>query len=141
MSYGMTLIELVAALVVLTIVAGLGAPSVNRLRDRIALDAAVADMRVALSETRARSIGRGASLVLRLDPPSAAVVVGGRIERTIPLGASGRSVGVHVSGAVPRTIRFDALGIGRFASTSIDFPLGGMRRRVVVSSWGRVRVE
>lgn len=141
MSHGTTLVEHVAALVILATLLGLAAPPISGLRSRILVDRAVADLRGALLETRSRSVGRGAALVLHRTPPSASVVVGGRVERTVGLAGVGGVVTIDFGGGESRVIRFDALGIGRFASASVRFASGGVERRVVVSSWGRARVE
>lgn len=141
MSHGTTLVELAAGLVILATLLGLAAPPLGELRSRIIVDRAVADLRGALLETRARSVGRGAALVVHRTPPSASVVIGSRVERTVPLVRSDGRVSIDLGGAETRVIRFDALGIGRFASASIHVRAGGVVRRVVVSSWGRVRVE
>ena len=137
---GHTLLEMATVLVLVGVGVSAGVPTARRFADRAAVLAAREALIGAISETRTASLaGGGGVVVLRESPASAQIRVSGRptIERSleplegvvVDLGASGDSV----------VLRFDALGIGRFASRTISVARGGVTRRIVVSSYGRVR--
>jgi prepilin-type N-terminal cleavage/methylation domain-containing protein len=137
---GYTLVELLAVLVLTGVGLSTAVPAIRRLADRAGLIAAREDVIGALVEARTLALDRGGSAITLLERvPSARVEAVGQppITRSIGHGARGLSmdVGAHGDSIV---LRFDAIGLGRFASRTIALTQGGATVYVVVSSYGRV---
>lgn len=113
MTRGFTLIEVVAALLILTLAVGVAAPSVGRGLDGLRLRAEVAGLASFLRAARERAITQGVSYDVAIDPERRELAMGPtRVEwRIQPQGprAIRRSSGlVHIAPDPPavRTIRF-----------------------------------
>lgn len=128
-------------LVVLGTGIGIVGPPVKALHERARVDRAVAELRGILFEARRRAVGRGAEVRLTTDPPRATLLMGDSTVRSIQLSEGPHDVSVDYGRRSTVRLRFDALGIGRFSAASIGFSSGMSSRRVVISAWGRVRVE
>lgn len=137
---GTTLVELAFVLALLAVGASAIAPTARRLGDRAAVVAVREDVVRALNRARARAIAAGGSSVTVLsNPPTARLRVAGRAVGDTPLG-SGRDVDLELSGGRDSTtLRFDRLGIGRFANATVVLRRGDAEARLVVSTYGRVR--
>lgn len=135
---GYTLIELVALLTLLGVGAASFAPTARRLSDRAAVTAAAEDVVALLVEGRAAALAHGAATVtVFAAPPSAQIEAGRRPLRTEVLDPS---VSVRLGAGRDSTrIRFDALGLGRFANATVVLTRGDATRSILVSSYGRIR--
>ena len=141
MKQGMTLIELLLALVVVGLLTGAAAPAVAGLRDRHVVQAAAAEIAGAHNRARIRAVlesrvseleVRADSLVISLTFASGAAVVW-----SVP--------GPLASGTAllspSRKISFAPTGVTMgFANATFIVTRGSARRQVVVSRLGRVRV-
>jgi Tfp pilus assembly protein FimT len=140
MRRGHTLVELCAALLILTIGTSFLAPAARRLRDRMAVVAAREALAGLVADARVQALARGeAVLDVRADSGSAAVAVNGHATRTVALR---RDLGVEVvlpGGRTAAELRYDALGLGEVASESVSFRRGSAEAGVVISAYGRVR--
>jgi type II secretory pathway pseudopilin PulG len=135
MRQGISLLEAVAALTLLGVLAGLAAPPLSRLRDRAVVHVARESLIGLVSETRAAAMAAGAAtLVVRPVPPRASIVVRGDTVRVVTLDEEGA---VRMPGGRPVELDFDGLGLGRFASATLRFSAGQATATVVVSSYGR----
>lgn len=141
MKRGYTVVELVAVLIVLATALGLAVPPIAAWRDRVVVEAAVAELRGVLHAARVHAVGAGAQVTLSLDPPRAELSAGGTSVRSVLLAPATPSIEVDLAGRREVTMRFDEMGLGRFASATVRYRLGSVSRSVVISSWGRVRVE
>jgi prepilin-type N-terminal cleavage/methylation domain-containing protein len=135
---GFTLIELVLAVVVVSLMTGVAVPVVLRWRDRFAVEALVA------ATTSAFDQARGAAV--RLQRPVAVDDSLGTIRVRIdsvgesaPLTPPIVTGGVALSG-LAQPIRFGTLGLTLGASNrTLVFERGGVVRRLVLSRLGRIR--
>jgi len=138
MNRGTTLLELIFALALVSSIAGVGLRATRRAADAAAVVSAREALVGLVTEARLHAMASGGA--------------------SVEVVASERSIGLRIRDQVaPRTtalphdinlrvsprrdtlrLRFDALGIGRFASASISFQRGDAVRSVTVSSYGRV---
>jgi prepilin-type N-terminal cleavage/methylation domain-containing protein len=142
-SPGHTLPELLIVLAILAIAASMTAPRVRSGLDVYAVRAARDATAAALAQARALALARG----------SAIAIVDGAMATVAVEAPAGRPVGgtVHVRGlfhvdidmdgapAATVTLRFDALGIGRFSNHTLRFQRGGAAAHLTLSSYGRPR--
>jgi prepilin-type N-terminal cleavage/methylation domain-containing protein len=136
---GVTLTEVVVALLVTALLAGIAAPGVNAALEGFRAAGAVADLYGAVHLTRARARAAGVMHALVLDAD-------GRAFRIVedPGGAERTVEGPHrlVDGAVATSnavIRFSPRGFAVPAGT-ITVRSGGETRRLVVNLLGRIRI-
>lgn len=135
---GYTLVEAVTVLTLLGVGASTLAPTARRLADRAAVVAAREAVVATLLEARARALAAGSARVVFVAEPAAILV---EAPGTDPLRWS-PDTGVALrlgTGRDTSAIRFDGLGLGRFANETIELVRGDARAAVVVSSYGRVR--
>lgn len=136
------MLELVAALALL----GLGVaellPLARRQMDRMAVVAAREAVVGLFHRARMEAVARGgATLLLCAEPPRAELRVGDEVLDAEDLEGEYR-VSLRLSrDRASRSLTFDALGLGRVASQSLAFRRGGEERRLLISSYGRVRRE
>lgn len=137
---GYTLVELVAVLALLAVGASAFAPTARRLGDRAAVVSAREEIVRALARARSSAVGAGGSSVtIFARPASIRVDAGGVVVRRVPIGhESGVSVEL-TAGRDSTVLRFDRLGLGRFANGTVRIRRGGAVAGLVVSSYGRVR--
>jgi type IV fimbrial biogenesis protein FimT len=137
--HGVTLVEVVVALVVLAILMGVSVPTVGAALDGFRASGATADLYAAVHLTKARARATAVTHALVLEPD-------GRAFRIVadPAGAAETVDGPHalVDGAVATnniTIQFSSKGFAVPAGT-ITIRSAGETRRIVVNILGRARV-
>lgn len=139
-----TLLEMVLVLVIIGIVAGIAAPLFGNALDRLAVRRAADALTLAIARTRSEAVAHGgAALVLRVEAGRYRVEgdEGVRADRVIDL-ADRYGITLRASGTAARVhVRFDALGIGRMASRTVTISRGEAEARLIISSYGRVRLE
>ena len=136
---GYSIIEVVAMLAVLAILAPPLIASAGRLRASFLLGRAQEEAARLLAEARWTAIGAGgATLVLSSTPPRGVVVsAAGDTVAVADLGEGG--VSLHLSrGRATARIRYGPLGLGLVSSQTIRFALADEERSLVISSLGRV---
>jgi prepilin-type N-terminal cleavage/methylation domain-containing protein len=141
MNRGMTLIELLVAVVIIGILAGAAAPRVAELRDRYLVSAAAASIAGAHNRARIHAVlesrvteleVRADSLIIRVVTPTATNVIWsipGPIADGVTFSSPARKLSFAPTGV--------ALG---FANATFVVNHGNARRQVIVSRMGRVRV-
>lgn len=137
---GYTLLEILAVLTLLAVGASAIAPTARRLGDRAAVVSAREEIVRALARARSSAVAAGGSSVTIVTrPPSIRVEAGADVVRRLPIGYdSGVSLEL-TAGRDSTTLRFDRLGIGRFANGTVRVRRGEAVAGLVVSSYGRVR--
>jgi prepilin-type N-terminal cleavage/methylation domain-containing protein len=137
---GYTLIELLTVLTLLAVGASSLAPTARRVVDLAAVTTAREEVIAAFTEARGRAMAAGGSSVTILtEPPGLRIHEHGILRRSVVLDSDG-SLEVGLSGGRDSTeIRFDALGLGRFASETIVLERGDASVALIVSSYGRIR--
>ena len=140
MKHGFSLVELVIVVALLLLATSVGIPVSHRVRDAAAVHGAVSGLLALVTEARIVAVARGGAEVHLSDsPPSATIVVGGTTLRSAQFEPADRLV-LRLPRGRPRwTLRYDALGIGRIASSTLTVQAGEVSRRLVVSSYGRLR--
>lgn len=133
-----SLIEVLAALTILGVVLGMATPPVLRWTDTLAVRAARDELVSALALTRLTAVARGgATLVLEPAEGRLRAVAGDLEVLSTDLG---ERYGVRLTGVSDSlAVRYDALGIGRTANSTVVVSRGRARASVVVSLYGRVR--
>jgi hypothetical protein len=133
--------ELMVSLAVLAAMMAMATPRLVELGDRAEARAVREQLVGLVTQARAMGVARGgATLVLESAPPSARVLAGDSVLRSVRLGSAERPAELRLpSGRSSVTLTFDALGIGRFASGTIVVRRGSAEAGIVVSSYGRVR--
>ena len=136
---GYSLFELTAVLALLTLASTAVLPVAARYRDRADVLAARETLVMLVRRTRTEALrAGGASLRIDGGEGSARLSVGDSLVHLERFGERGR---VHVSPAsgLRTDIMYNALGLGVFASETIEVRAGAARARLVVSTYGRVR--
>lgn len=135
---GYTLVEAVTVLTLLGVGASTVAPTARRLADRAAVVSAREEVVATLLRARTTALASGGARVIVVTVPPAVVVEAGSLppHRYAPPEGVRLRVG---AGRDSTVIRFDALGLGRFANETIELERGDARAAVVVSSYGRIR--
>ncbi len=137
---GYSLIELVLALTLMATGTSLVVPNVRKLGDRMGVVAARESVAGLILDARAAAMAGGEGAVLISSGPwRARSTTGTATIRSLEI-ERGLGVTVALSGGRADTaVRFGPLGLGRFASETVEFRRGEARARLVVSSYGRVR--
>ena len=143
MQRGVTLIEMLIAIMLAGLLAALAIPGLRALHDRLAVEAAT--QAILTAHTRARLVAvterRVAVLTLTLDS-----IVVRAIETPTDTTPRWRGPGpaaqdVAIAG-VPRSVSFAPSGVTMgIANATYVLTRGGARKQVVVSRYGRVRVQ
>jgi type IV fimbrial biogenesis protein FimT len=143
MPRGTTLLELLLALAIAAVLTLLAAPAAAALRDRLRVDEAV--RLIAGAHARGRLLATIEQRVIILTLTADSVVLSAveaptdTVERWRTAGPS--ASGVAVSG-FPRSVRFAPSGIPfGFSNGTYEVSRGAARRQVIVSRYGRVRVQ
>lgn len=138
-SRGAGLLELVVALALLALVAGVAGQGLTTLRDRWAVTGARNALAQLVREARGRAVARGGSRVLLSATRHEAVLESGtNVLRTLALqGEFG--VRLDLGGAADATLIFDPAGVGRMASRTVTLVRKSATDRIVVSAYGRIR--
>lgn len=131
--------EVMAVLAIVAVATGLGAPSVRSLADTASVINARERIAAGVTHARYRAIASGgATLRVRGEPPSALLEVGDSVVELLgPEHFDG--VSMNLGRRTEVTLRFDRLGLGRMASTTIRLQRGDVRRTLTLSAYGRVR--
>src|SRR5262245_36835161 len=137
-SFGFGLVELVAGLALVAVIAGAGALKLPEVLASLRLTGAVQRLSAALRQARGRALERGGPVELQLDD------VRGLWElRDVSGPVVARDVltpGIRFSSLpASRRVRFTAIGTSDNATIALD--AGGPARRIVVNQRGRVRVQ
>lgn len=139
MNRGYTLLEVLVVLALIGVSASVVADGMGRfgrdLSARITREEIVALIDGTRVEGRSRG---GASLVLRRDGGYAVTSDGSLLRSGLVELPSSEALRLP-GGRDSVVVRFDRLGIGRMASTTITVVAGSVERSVVLSSYGRVR--
>ena len=140
MSRGTTLIELATVLLLMGLGGAVLLPVGSRIRNRIAVASARESVAGLFAEARSAAVLHGGSSVHLTDRPWRAwYEVSGIRRRSVHL-EKDHSVSVIVDrGGSPYEVRFDALGLGRAASSTLRFRRGAAEAGLTLSSYGRVR--
>ena len=136
---GFTLVEMVAALALITLTVSHLILAARRQLDQMAVLAAREEVVGLFHRAREEAIGRGASeVVLHTAPPMAELIsLGDTLDRAGLEGPYRVSLSLSRN-RVEARLRFGPLGLGRVASQTLTFRRGGAESRLVVSSLGRV---
>lgn len=141
MDRGLTFVELLLFLVLLSLGVASFLPALRHQRDRLAVAGAREAVAGVIARGRAEARARGgAAVVLRAAPPGARVE--GKHGEVAVLGSDLVSFGVELDlGGEAGEVRlyYDALGVGRVASRTVLFRRGRAEAALVVASYGRVR--
>lgn len=140
MRNGHTLLELVVALLLGSMLAANLLPAVTRYRRRAAVVAARESVAGLLAEARTVAPAyAGATVWIEAAPWRAWIQVSDSVGRLVRLEEDlGVQVLLRGSGSAVE-ITFDALGLGRIASQTLRFRLESQEAGLTVSSFGRVR--
>jgi len=139
MRSGTTLLELVIALTILGVFTLWVVPRGAAARDMIAVQSARESLIAFLGAARGWAALRGgATVVIVTDSALVRTERPGMDPLVLPLG-SDHGVAIQSGGASPVRLKYDRLGIGRFASRSITLSRGAAARSVSISSYGRAR--
>jgi type II secretory pathway pseudopilin PulG len=138
---GFTLVELTLVLLLTTALLAAAVPSFIHARDVLAVRAARAELVAAAAAARAAAILAGGATLI-IDRPAGAAWVespdGERIGAVRRLAEQYR-VELETAAGDVVTVRYDALGLGRLASTSLRLRRGAVSAAVTISAYGRVR--
>ena len=144
MRSGVTLIEMVIAVVILGLVSSAAIPAFTGLRDRYTVQAVAADIAGAHNRARIRAVleGRVTELEVRADSLIIRTSGAGLGPAPVPVWSAPGPLAAGVALASPaRTLMFAPTGVTMgFANATFVVIRGGARRQVVVSRLGRVRV-
>jgi Tfp pilus assembly protein FimT len=143
MERGTTLLELAIALAVAGLVSAMALPRIASLRDQWLVDEAAHSL--ALAHTRARwlALAERRVMLLTLTPDSLVLAALESPTDTVERWRTGgaRLGGVSTTG-LPRSVSFAPSGVTfGFSNGTYVFTRGAARRQVVVSRYGRVRIQ
>lgn len=140
MRHGFSLIELVVALLILAVMAGIAVPPLARMRDAIAVRSARAELAAAVAVARTTAVVAGGATLVMDVPGDAAWIQTPAVQTHARYDVGTRyGVTLHNVRDVAVVLRFDALGIGRMTSSTVRIRRGTSEVALVVSSYGRVR--
>jgi Tfp pilus assembly protein FimT len=138
---GFTLIEIATVLVLCGTLVGIAVPSIARTADRLAVRSARSELASAVSVARSTAMAVGGATLV-IDVPAARAwvepVSGASPGTVLELGAR-YGVTLHGTRVERLALRFDGLGIGRMAGTTLQVRRGTASTSFVVSAYGRVR--
>lgn len=139
MRQGTTLLELATVLLLLGLASVVALPVGRRLSDRMAVVSAREALAGLVAEARTMALTHGgASVHFERRPDRAWYETAGIPRRTVQLeGEFG--VAMLVARSLPLEVRFDGLGLGQVASTTVRFQKGDAAAGLTLSSYGRVR--
>ena len=142
MTRGFTLLELLIAISILAILAAISAPRLARPLDRFVVDRAARELAAAHGRARMRAVVESRVSLLVITPDSLVLSVLADRDTLIRWRASGpRKAGVSLTGP-SRPLRFLPSGVAYGVSNAtFELSRGATTRRVVVSRWGRVRIQ
>jgi type IV fimbrial biogenesis protein FimT len=143
MPRGFTLVELLLTMTLAGVLLAIAVPGFGALRDRLAVDDAAAAITAA--HTRARIVARAERrvAVLALTPDSIVLRIvvspGDTLERWR---GPGPGTGGVTTAGLPRTVLFAPSGVSMgLANGTYSVARGGFRKQVIVSRYGRIRLQ
>ena len=142
MRNGFTLVDLLLALVIAAVVLAIALPRVHDMRDRLLVNQAAWEIVAAHTRARAMAMVEGRVAVLTVGPDSLLLGVVDGID-TLPrwAGTGPSGAGVQLAGG-KRQIAFAPMGLSfGLSNTTFTVSRGAATRQVVVSRYGRVRVQ
>lgn len=143
MRNGITLLEMLIVLVMAGILATIALPGIMGLHDRLAVDAAARAVVSAHTRARIAALAEHREMILTLTPDSLRLSA---VESPIDTFERWRGDGpsdldVVVTG-MPRQISFAPSGVTTgFANATYTLVRGSARKQVIVSRYGRVRIQ
>jgi prepilin-type N-terminal cleavage/methylation domain-containing protein len=143
MRRGLTLVELLIVILIAGMLATIALPGIAALHDRLAVDAAVQSLVAAHTRARTAALAERRTMVLTLTADS---LVLRAVESPIDSierwrGDGPADLGVTTTG-MPRLIAFAPSGVTMgFANATYALSRGAVTRSVIVSRYGRVRVQ
>lgn len=143
MRAGTTLLELCIVLLIAGLIAAFALPGIGALHDHLAVDAAAQALVSAHTRARAAAQGEFRNMVLTLTADSlvlrAVESPADTVERWRGPGPSAEGV---ASTGMPHLVAFAPSGVTMgFANATYALARGGALRQVIVSRYGRVRVQ
>ena len=140
MTRGFTLIELLTVVAIMALATVTLLPRARALVDRLAVDGAREEVVALLSRVRSTAVAHGGAVLhIRAEESSVALRTAAGDETFVIDLRDQYGVEIDLGrGRKERTLRFDALGIGRVASQQIRFHRGATEASLVVSSFGRI---
>ena len=142
MPRGFTLVEMLIALVIAGLVSLIALPSAGDLRNHYLVDQAAYEITVAHTRARLTAVveGRVALLTIRSDSLRLDVIDG--VDTLFRWSAAGPAeTGVTLGGG-SRTIPFAPIGVAiGLANATYSLSRGSRTKQVVVSRYGRVRIQ
>jgi type IV fimbrial biogenesis protein FimT len=143
MPRGFTLVELLLTMTLAGVLLAIAVPGLGALRDRLTVDAAASAITAAHARARvvARTERRIAVLALTPDSIVLRVVVapGDTLERWR---GPGPGIGGVSTAGMPRIVLFAPSGVSMgLANGTYSVARGGFRKQVIVSRYGRIRVQ
>lgn len=141
MQKGVTLIELILALVITGLIAAAAMPAVGSLRDRYLVGAAAQEIAGAHNRARIQAVLQSSVVDLEVRPDSLLIrlpLPGGPTPLWSQVGPARNGVAL---GSPARTLSFAPTGVTvGFANASFVLTRGSARRQVIISRLGRVRI-
>jgi Tfp pilus assembly protein FimT len=139
MRRGITLLELATVLLLLGLLGAITLPLGRRLSDRLAVVSAREALAGLVAEARAAALHHGgASVRLDREPFRAWYEAAGVPRRWVAVERD-LDVIMLLGRDLPHEVRFDGLGLGQVASTTVRFRRGDAEAGLTFSSYGRVR--
>ncbi|MFL5578530.1 MAG: Tfp pilus assembly protein FimT/FimU [Gemmatimonadaceae bacterium] len=136
---GLTVLEVVAVLAVLSIVAGIALPLANRAADRIAVQSAITAVASACALARSIAIMRGTYATIRLASAPARVLVTSGTDTLLARRLDGDGRPITLS-ATRTTVTYSPIGLGYGAANSqVIARRGSAADTLWTSRLGRVR--
>ncbi len=139
---GVSLVELIFALIVMAVLLGLAMPPLHRAVDVVASETARDALAAYLGRTRLAAVAAGGALLV-LNPATGTArieVVRGASPPPLRLaGDYGVRMSMDGSAGRPVVLRFDGLGLGQIASRTIRLRRGAAEAGLTISSYGRAR--
>jgi prepilin-type N-terminal cleavage/methylation domain-containing protein len=139
---GFSLLEMLAALTILSVIAASSFPVLRGAIDRFAVLGAREEVAGLFHRARMEAITHGGSRVrARRSPPVLELLLGPEVVEQVDLERSYRTTLTLSRDRPESTLRYDALGLGRVASQTLLFSRGSAEARLTVSAYGRIRRE
>ncbi len=143
MRNGITLVELLIVIVIAGVLATIALPGITGLHDRLAVDAAARAVAAAHTRARIAALAEQREMILTLTADSlllsAVESPVDTIERWRGDGPADRDVAVA---GMPRRVAFAPSGVTMgFANATYTLTRGSARKQVIVSRYGRVRMQ
>jgi len=140
---GVTLLELLFALVVVAVLIGIAYPAFHGMLDRIAVRAARDALVVGVARTRVVAAGAGGAYLVLESPAARFGVENAAGDTLVAFFDLGNRYGVELSidgiTASRLRLRYDGLGLGRLASRTIRVNRGSQEAGLFISAYGRAR--